>query len=132
MGLGGALALLLGFAAMHLAWIAVHIGQTVLLILILGVCYGLYLIRHFSRLAYGMVEIFIGLAAIFGAMRRAPQVVSDPATANLLLVQMAAGMYVVIRGFDNFAQAQPFKGGGAGFRTAWELIRAQWGRKRTE
>ena len=108
------------------------IGQTTLIILILGACYSLYLIRHFFRLAYGMVEIVIGLFAIFGAMGRAPQVVEDPATATLLLVQLAGGMYIVIRGFDNFAQSQPFAGGGAAFAALWELVRSRWGRNRKE
>jgi hypothetical protein len=113
---------LLAFAAQHLAWLAQRIGQNTLIILVLGACYILYLIRHVSRFAYGIVEIVIGLFAIFGAIGRAPEVVSDPAIANPLLVQMAAGMYVVIRGFDNFAQAEPFKGGGAAFLAVWEMI----------
>jgi hypothetical protein len=130
MFLGAFLAVGLVFAAQHLAWMAANIGQTMLIILILGACYSLYLIRHFFRLAYGTVEIVIGLFAIFGAMGRAPQVVDDPATGTLLLVQLAAGMYVIIRGFDNFAQSKPFAGSGATFREGWNLIRARWGRKR--
>jgi hypothetical protein len=107
-----------------------NFGQTTLIILILGVCYSLYLIRHFFRLAYGTVEIVIGLFAIFGAMGRAPQIVDDPATGTLLLVQLAAGMYIFIRGFDNFAQSAPFAGGSVPFRGLWELIRARWVRKK--
>ena len=97
---------------------------------ILGACYSLYVIRHFFRLAYGTVEIVIGLFAIFGAMGRAPQIVDDPATATLLLVQLAAGIYIIIRGFDNFAQSRPFAGGGAAFRALGDLIRARWARKK--
>ena len=78
MGLGAFIALLLAFAAMHLAWMAVHFGQTMLIILVLAACYTLYLIRHFSRLAYGMVEIAIGMFAIFGAMGRSPAGRSRP------------------------------------------------------
>jgi hypothetical protein len=129
MGLGGVIAALFVFAALHLAWMARNFDQTTLIILILGACYILYLIRHFFRLAYGTVEILIGLFAIFGAMGRAPQIVDDPATTTLLLVQLAAGMYIIIRGFDNFAQAQPFKGGSAPFRDLWRFVR---GRKRAE
>jgi hypothetical protein len=127
MGLGGFLALLLGAAALHIAWIAANVPEIALITLLLAVCYGFYLIRHFSRLAYGTVEILIGFFAIFGAMGRAPQVVDDPATANLLLVQLAAGMYIIIRGFDNYAQSAPFVGGGAPFRALWELIRGRRG-----
>jgi hypothetical protein len=129
MGIGAVLAVLLAFAALNLAWIAANIGQTILIILILGACFSLYVIRHFFPVAYGMVEIVIGLFAIFGAMGRAPQVIDDPATGNLLLVQLAAGMYIIIRGFDNFARSQPFKGSSAPFRDLWRFIR---GRKRAE
>jgi hypothetical protein len=129
MGLGGVIAALLFFAALHLAWIRRNVEATALIILILGVCYSLYMIRHFFRLAYGTVEILIGLFVIFGAMVRAPQTADDPATTTLLMVQLAAGMYIIIRGFDNFAQAEPFKGGSTPFRTVWTFIR---GRNRKE
>ena len=132
MGLGAVLALSLAFAAQHLAWIATNVSRDALIILILASCYGFYLIRHFFRLAYGTVEIVIGLFVIFGAMGRAPEVVDDPATATLLLVQLAAGMYIIIRGFDNFAQSASFAGGSVAFRGLWELVRARWGRKRKE
>jgi len=122
-GLGGLLALLLISAAQHLAWIAANVPEFALIILLMVLCYGFYLIRHYFRLAYGLVEILIGFFAIFGAMGRSPQVVDDPATGNLLLVQLAAGMYIIIRGFDNFAQSQPFVGVGARFRALWQLIR---------
>jgi hypothetical protein len=86
MGLGAFIAILLAFAAMHLAWLAVHFGQTTLIILVLAACYILYLVRHISHLAYGTAEVAIGMFAIFGAMGRAPEVVSDPSTGSLLLV----------------------------------------------
>jgi hypothetical protein len=66
MGLGAVLTLSLAFAAQHLAWIATNAPRDALIILILASCYGFYLIRHFFRLAYGAVEIVIGLFAIFG------------------------------------------------------------------
>jgi hypothetical protein len=130
MGLGGLLAVLLAVAALHLAWLATHIGQPWLIILILALCYSFYLIRNFFRMAYGTVEIVIGFVAIYGAMGRAPEIVDDP-TANLLLVQTAAGIYIIIRGFDNFAQSPPFAGGAAPFRAMWGLVRARWSRNRT-
>jgi hypothetical protein len=132
MGLGAILAVSLAFAAQHLAWIATSVPINTSIILILALCYGFYLIRHFLRVAYGTVEILIGFFAIFGAMSRAPQVVDDPATGTLLLVQLAAGMYIIIRGFDNFAQSPPFSDGGVAIREGWNLIRARWGRKRNE
>jgi hypothetical protein len=84
-----------------------------------------------SPLAYGTVEIMIGLSAIFGAIERAPHVVEDPAT-SLLLIQLAAGMYIIVRGIDNCAQAKPWMGGVAAFRWLWESIGARSGRKRKE
>jgi hypothetical protein len=131
LGLGALLVLLLTVAALKVAWIATNIGQATLLILILALCFGLYLIRNFFRMAYAIVEISIGLLAIFGAMGRAPEIPDEP-TANLLIVQMAAGIYIVIRGFDNLAQSQQFAGGGAAFRRGWELLRARWNRNRTK
>lgn len=123
--LGAILATLLAFAALHLAWLATHIGQFTFIILVLALSYGFYLIRSFFRMAYGTVEIVIGMLAIDGAMHRAPEIVED-ATASLLLIQMAAGIYIIIRGFDNYAQSPPFSGGAAPFRGVWGLIRARW------
>jgi hypothetical protein len=130
MGLGGVTAALLALAGLNLAWMGRNFGEGTLIVLILGACYLLYLIRHFFRVAYGTVEMLIGLAAIFGAMGRARQIADDPATRTLLLVQLAAGMYIIIRGFDNFAQSAPFAGGFVAFRELWELIKTRWARKK--
>jgi hypothetical protein len=130
MGLGAVLALLLGFAALHLAWIATNITRTKLILLVILLCYALFWIRHFFRLGYATVEIVIGLFVIFGTMDKAPEVVDDPATSNLLLVQLAAGIYIIIRGFDNFAQAEPFASAGPAFRAVWDLSKTLWVRIR--
>jgi hypothetical protein len=53
---------------------------------------------------------------------KAPEFV-DPATANMLLVETAAGIYLIIRGIDNLVQSQPFVGIGPAFKEAWALIR---------
>jgi len=118
-GLGGVLAIFLLEAAIHLQWIATNITGNTRIIIILATCSGLYLIRHFSRLAYGFLEILVGMFVIVGTMSREPELV-DP---GLLLVQLAAGMYVIIRGFDNFAQSAPFAGGSAAFKALWNLLR---------
>jgi hypothetical protein len=55
-----------------------------------------------------------------GTMGREPELV-DP---SLLIVQIAAGTYVIIRGFDNFAQSDPFAAGGAAFRALCNLVKA--------
>ena len=122
LGFGGILAVFLAGAATHLQWIATNVtGPTRRIIIILAACYGLYLVRHFSRLAYGTLEIVVGMYVIIGTMSREPELV-DP---GLLLVQLAAGMYVIIRGFDNFAQSAPFVGGAAPFRGLWDLMRTR-------
>jgi uncharacterized membrane protein YcfT len=119
MSFGFVLAAVLAVIAQHLQWIAVNITGTTRIIIILAACYGVYLVRRFSRLAYGTIEIVVGLSVIVGTMIRKPELV-DP---GLLLVQLAAGMYVIIRGFDNFAQSAPFAGGAAPFRALWDLLR---------
>ena len=118
---GGVLAVVLAEIAIHLPWIAVNIHGDTLIIAILAACYGLYLVRHFSRLAYGILEMMIGLQVIVGTMSRKPELVEP----GLLMVQLAAGMYVIIRGFDNFAQSAPFVGGAAPFRGLWDLMRTR-------
>ena len=56
--LGSVLASLLAAVALHLQWIATNVtGTTRRIIIILAACYGLYLVRRFSRLAYGTLEI---------------------------------------------------------------------------
>jgi hypothetical protein len=119
LGLGGTLAAMLTEAAVNLRWITMHIYGNILILEILAVSYGLYLIRHFSRLAYGTLEILVGLFVIAGTMSREPEHVAP----GLLMVQLAAGMYVIIRGFDNWAQAEPFAGGGSKIRALCDLIR---------
>ena len=119
--LGSVLASLLAAVALHLQWIATNVTGDILIIIILAVCYGLYLLRHFSRLAYGCLEIIVGIYIIIGIMTRKPGLVEP----DLLMVQLAAGMYVIIRGFDNFAQSAPFAGGGAAFMAVWDLIKTR-------
>jgi hypothetical protein len=123
MALGGVLAIMLWAASTHLAWISVHIDTVLLELLIIFAACGLYAIRHFFRRAYGTLEVLVGLLAIFGTMGRAPQIVDDPATASLLLVQTAAGMYIIVRGIDNFAQTEPFASAGPVFMALWSSIR---------
>ena len=119
LGFGGVLAVFLAEVAMHLQWIATNITDPTRFIIILAACYGLYLVRHFSRLAYGTLEILVGMFVIVGTMSREPELVEP----GLLMVQLAAGMYVIIRGFDNFAQSAPFAGRAAPFRALWDLMK---------
>jgi hypothetical protein len=65
--------------------------------------------RRYFRIAYGFLELVIGFTVILGTMDRAhPSLALDYMTADLMLVQLAAGIYIIIRGFDNLAQAEPF------------------------
>ena len=71
MDLGGVLAISLAAAAIYLQWIATHItGRLLRIMIILAACYELYLVRHFSRLAYGFLEILVGVFVIIGTMSR--------------------------------------------------------------
>jgi len=63
--------------------------------------------------------MMIGLTVIVGTMSRKPELVEP----GLLMVQLAAGTYVIIRGFDNFAQSAPFAGGDAAFSALWDFLR---------
>jgi hypothetical protein len=116
------LVVMLIVAATHLAWIRGRINEYVLILIILLFAFGLYLIRYFFRFAYGIVEIFIGLLSISGAMARAPQIVDD-STTTLLLVQTAAGIYIIVRGIDNLSRMEPFIGAGNAFRELWRSMR---------
>jgi hypothetical protein len=118
-GLGGLLAVLLAAAASHLQWIRAHLQREVAIIAVLAVSYLLYLLRRFLRLACGFVEALIGVLVIIGTINRHPEKV-DP---SLLMVQIAAGMYVITRGFDNLALSSPFAGAASAFKAVWDLIK---------
>jgi hypothetical protein len=123
MAFGFVLAVSLAETAIHVQWIAEHFTGTTRIITILAACYVLYLIRDCSPLTYGTLEIVVGLSVIVGIMVRKPEQV-DP---GLLLVQLAAGMYVIIRGFENLAKSSPFPGpaalSAAAFRALRDLMR---------
>jgi hypothetical protein len=121
MVLGGVLAILLALGAINLVWILDNVTGWVLLISILAVCYGLYILRNFCRLSFGILEILVGLFFIVGTIFRSPEV----ADTNLRMVQLGAGMFIIIRGFDDFALSPPFAGGGAAFRGLWDLLRGR-------
>jgi hypothetical protein len=90
-------------------------------------CYGLYTMRRFFRYGYGFLEVLIGFFVIFGTMERAPQIVDEPAT-DLILVQIAAGIYIIIRGFDNLTQSEALAG--VSVKSTWEQATALWARIR--
>jgi hypothetical protein len=74
----------------------------------------LYLIRTIARVEYGMVEIMFGGIGMVGA---ANAVTSDTAT---LLIQVAGGIYIIVRGLDNI------KAGLNGPENTTHFIRPLW------
>jgi hypothetical protein len=103
-GLGVILAICLGLATLHLEWIWSHVGEHTLIALTIFVAILLYAVRETFRIAYGFLEILVGLFAIFGTMSRA----NDAMISNQSYVQIAAGIYIIVRGIDNFMHAEPF------------------------
>jgi hypothetical protein len=130
LGLGVVLSLLLLFAARNLAWFAANFRQDALIPLILLSCYVLYVIRGKLRLAYSIVELGIGVVAILGVISKAPAVVPDEQAVELRMVQFLAGIYIVIRAFDNFTQSRVFAGSDG--NQAREIFQGRWERKRKE
>ena len=112
----------LGGAAQYLATILEYIYYPWLFtFLILLVCYVLYAVRLKRPLAYGMTELLVGLVTILIAARRAP---APPATPEfgLLVIGLAAGIYIVIRGLDTMSRSPLVKG------TSWArwLFECRW------
>jgi hypothetical protein len=64
----------------------------------------LYLLRKYCRASYGLVELSIGIILVYTTVDNAPPVIDDT-MVNLIVVQIAAGIYIIIRSFDNLAQS---------------------------
>jgi hypothetical protein len=114
--LGAVPFVLLLLAVRHFAWIATHIDENVLIVLLILVAIGLFVVREIARLTYGIFEILIGVVAVFAAITRAVEAINDPALANQIMVQSAAGLYIIVRGIDNIWQSKPFKEMRAGLK----------------
>jgi hypothetical protein len=82
--------------------------------------------RQLRPLAYGTTEVVIGVLVVFLAMQKAlAEGVHNEPAVWLLVVQLAAGIYIVIRGLDNMARS-PFLKGNDRARCFFEC---HWGRK---
>jgi hypothetical protein len=127
LALGLGLAALLREAAIYLPWIRENVSRYLLVSAILVLSYGLYTMRRFCRYGYGFLEAVIGFYVIFGTMERAPPIIDDPST-DLILVQIAAGIYIIIRGFDNMAQSEFMEN--ISVRATWEQAKGIWARIR--
>ena len=67
----------------------------------------LYAIRKFFRCGFGLIEIMIGIDALWNVPATAPAVV-DAATRTQFVMQSAIGLYLIVRGLDNLDQSGLF------------------------
>jgi hypothetical protein len=111
-------------AALHLRWIKTHIDPALLTILTLAVAYFLYGIRKLRPLAYGTTEVLIGVFVVFLASRQVPELFKDEEAVWAVVIQLSAGIYIVIRGLDNMSRSPLLMGN---YRAQW-LFECLWGR----
>jgi hypothetical protein len=123
--LGFVLLGLLVAVVLNLRRIVAHIDTTPLTILTIAAAYVLYAIRKLRPLAYGITELLIGALVILLATLQAPEVFKDEAAVWALAVQLAAGIYIVIRGLDNMARSPLW----AGNDRARAFFECRWWRK---
>jgi hypothetical protein len=97
-------------AAEHIGWIAATITPGLLFPLLTGIAIGLYCLRRYFRVAYGMLEIEVAMSVIFGIAESAAQLTvhADAATRNEWLIKALGGIYIAVRGLDNIISAPRF------------------------
>jgi len=91
------------FAEHSAALIGIFPNQILASLLVLAAV-ALFAIRKFFRLSFGLIEIMIGIDALWNIPDNAPVVV-DSATRTQFLLQIAVGLYLIVRGLDNGDQA---------------------------
>ncbi len=97
------------FAGVHLfaehsaALIGAFPSEVFALLLFIGAL-ALFAIRKFLRPSFGLIEIMLGMDALWNVPDTAPMVI-DAATRAQFVVQVAAGIYFIVRGLDNLDQA---------------------------
>jgi hypothetical protein len=74
----------------------------------------LFAIRKFMKASFGLVELAVGVDALWNVPDTAPLVI-DGITRTQFLLQIAAGLYLIIRGLDNIDQS--------GFLGRWRKAR---------
>jgi hypothetical protein len=72
---------------------------------------GLFWLRGYLPRSYGLAEVFVGMTAVFYAIK------SDPADLPPKLLALASGIYIIVRGLDNFEKGLPPE-----TRTTWRRI----------
>jgi hypothetical protein len=91
------------FAEHSAAIMGVLPNEVFALLLFIGAI-ALFAIRKFLRASFGLVEILIGVDALWNVPNTAPLVI-DATTRTQFLIQVAAGIYFIIRGLDNVDQS---------------------------
>ena len=84
----------------HLDWITQHLSLNWLFATILLASFGLFYVRRFFRVGYGLLEIVLGSVIVFDTIFGPTP---DPRSGEAI-VKIAAGMYLTIRGIDNCMQ----------------------------
>ncbi len=77
------------------------------MLIVLGAI-GLYLVRRFFRLSFGLIEVLIGIDAIWNVTETAPEV-TDAVSRTQFLLQVAVAAYFIVRGLDNLDQSHVLK-----------------------
>jgi hypothetical protein len=72
---------------------------------------GLFWSRGYLPRSYGLAEVFVGMTAVFYAVK------SEPADFPPKLLALASGIYIIVRGLDNFEKGLP-----PGVGAAWRKI----------
>src|SRR5690349_22556613 len=67
----------------------------------------LYITKRTMQTAYGISEVFVGLAACWGAVGRRPQSGLEGAIAAA--VTLGGGLYIIVRGLSNCGEAKEKK-----------------------
>ena len=89
-------------------WLGSILPKDSLTLLFIGIAILLFWIRKKYRFAYAMVEIFLGITAMGNTALHIPDVITAE-SRNHFALQVAAGIYIFIRGLDNAAQSVLWK-----------------------
>ncbi len=100
------------------ALLIIETGSPFVALLFITVALLLYGMRTRYPFLYGMVEVIVGIAAIFSVLPTQPPIETLVVYAELLSV--SGGMYVIVRGLDNMNKAVP------GFMKRYWLV-LRWG-----
>jgi hypothetical protein len=82
--------------------------------------YGLYLFRSKARCTYGLLELLVGLGAIITSVRTP----SEPDLSHFIAV--LGGVYIVVRGLDNYDQGMKELHGRIGQEDFYDAIVESW------